>query len=105
MQSPTPDTAPAKPITAASLPILPLQRAQELAPGIIACSVIAAAATFLSEHYKAPVMLFALLLGIAMNFLATETKCGAGVAFTGRTVLRCGVALLGLRITFGDISA
>jgi uncharacterized integral membrane protein (TIGR00698 family) len=67
--------------------------------------VIAAAAGFLSEHYKAPMMLFALLLGIAMNFLATETKCGPGVAFTGRTVLRIGVALLGLRITFGDISA
>jgi uncharacterized integral membrane protein (TIGR00698 family) len=84
---------------------LPLSRAQELFPGVVACCVIAAAATFLSEHYKAPMMLFALLLGIAMNFLATETSCAAGVAFTGRTVLRCGVALLGLRITFGDISA
>lgn len=84
---------------------LPMARVQELFPGVIACCVIAAAATFLSEHYKAPTMLFALLLGIAMNFLATETSCAAGVAFTGRTVLRCGVALLGLRITYGDISA
>jgi uncharacterized integral membrane protein (TIGR00698 family) len=84
---------------------LPLSRVQELFPGVIACCVIAAAATFLSEHYKAPMMLFALLLGIAMNFLATETSCAAGVAFTSRTVLRCGVALLGLRITYGDISA
>jgi uncharacterized integral membrane protein (TIGR00698 family) len=84
---------------------LPMARVHELAPGMIACAVIAAAAGFLSEHYKAPMMLFALLLGIAMNFLATETKCGPGVAFTGRTVLRIGVALLGLRITFGDISA
>jgi len=78
---------------------------QELAPGVIACCVIAAAASFLAEHYKAPVMLFALLLGIAMNYLASETSCAAGVAFTGRTVLRCGIALLGLRITYGDISA
>lgn len=83
----------------------PITRGQQLAPGIIACAVIAAAATFLADHYKAPVMLFALLLGIAMNFLATDTPCGPGVAFTGRTVLRCGVALLGLRVTFGDISA
>jgi uncharacterized integral membrane protein (TIGR00698 family) len=80
-------------------------RLTELAPGMIACAVIAAAAAFLAQHYKAPMMLFALLLGIAMNFLSTETKCGAGVAFTGRTVLRIGVALLGLRITFGDISS
>ncbi len=76
-----------------------------LAPGLIACSVIAAAAAFLADHYHAPVMLFALLLGIAMNFLMTDTKCAAGVAFTGRTVLRVGVALLGLRITFADISS
>jgi uncharacterized integral membrane protein (TIGR00698 family) len=50
-------------------------------------------------------MLFALLLGIAMNFLSSEGACAAGVGFTGRTVLRWGVALLGLRITLGDISA
>jgi uncharacterized integral membrane protein (TIGR00698 family) len=84
---------------------LPVLRAQALAPGVIACCVIAAAATFLSEHYKAPVMLFALLLGITMNFLASETGCAEGIGFTGRTVLRWGVALLGLRVTFGDISA
>lgn len=88
-----------------SLPAMPFARVQQLVPGLIACAVIAAAATFLSEHYKAPVMLFALLLGIAMNFLATETSCGPGIAFTGRTVLRIGVALLGLRITLGDVSA
>jgi len=84
---------------------LSASRARELVPGMIACAVIAAAAAFLAEHYKAPLMLFALLLGIAMSFLATDAKCGPGVAFTGRTVLRIGVALLGLRITFAEISA
>ena len=38
-------------------------RVRELAPGISVSLVAAAAATFLSEHYGAPVMLFALLLG------------------------------------------
>jgi uncharacterized integral membrane protein (TIGR00698 family) len=90
--------------TAASR-LLPLARAQEYFPGILACLVIAAAANFLGDHYHAPVMLFALLLGIAMNFLAAETTCAAGIAFTGRTVLRIGVALLGLRITYGEVSA
>jgi len=41
-----------------------------LFPGVLACAVVAAAATFLSQHYGAPVMLFALLLGMAMNFLS-----------------------------------
>lgn len=67
--------------------------------------VVAAAATFLSEHYKAPVMLFALLLGMAVNFLAVEGQCKPGIEFTAREVLRVGVALLGMRITFSQIAA
>ncbi len=86
-------------------PASPTERVRTFAPGILACLVIAAAAMFLSEHYGAPVMLFALLLGIAMNFLSSEGACAAGIDFTGRTILRWGVALLGLRITLGDIAA
>ena len=52
--------------------------ARALAPGVLACAVVGAAAAFLSEHYGAPVMLFALLLGMAMNFLS-----GAGTVPPG----------------------
>jgi uncharacterized integral membrane protein (TIGR00698 family) len=72
-------------------------------PGVLACVVVAAAATFLSEHYGAPVMLFALLLGMAMNFLSGDGACKPGIEFTARQVLRIGVALLGLRITLGQV--
>ena len=75
-----------------------------LFPGVLACAVVAAASTFLSEHYGAPVMLFALLLGMAMNFLSGEGPCAAGIEFTARQLLRIGVALLGLRITVGQIA-
>lgn len=81
------------------------QRAQSVFPGFVASVIIAAAASFLSEHYHAPVMLFALLLGMAMNFLATEGKCKPGIEITAREVLRIGVALLGMRITFAQIAA
>ncbi|VVP32550.1 YeiH family protein [Pseudomonas fluorescens] len=80
-------------------------RTRELAPGFIVSLIVAAAATFLSEHYSAPVMLFALLLGMALNFLAGEGVCKAGIEFTARTVLRIGVALLGMRITLEQIAA
>ena len=53
-------------------------------------SAVVAAATFLSQQYGAPVMLFALLLGMAMNFLSADGPCAAG--FAGREVLRIGVA-------------
>ena len=76
-----------------------------LIPGVLACGVVAAAATFLSEHYGAPVMLFALLLGMAMNFLSAAGPCAAGIEFTARQLLRVGVALLGLRITVEQIAA
>lgn len=76
-----------------------------LFPGVLACVVVAAASTFLSQHYGAPVMLFALILGMAMNFLSVEGACKPGIEFTARQVLRWGVALLGLRITAGQIAA
>ena len=81
------------------------QRTRELMPGFIVSAVVAAAACFLSEHYGAPVMLFALLLGMGLNFLADDTKCKAGIEFTARTVLRIGIALLGMRITLSQITA
>ncbi|WP_369959768.1 YeiH family protein [Pseudomonas benzenivorans] len=79
-------------------------RVRELAPGFVVSLIVAAAATFLSEHYDAPVMLFALLLGMALNFLAGDGPCKAGIEFTARTVLRIGVALLGMRITLEQIA-
>lgn len=82
------------------------QQARTLFPGVLACAVVAAAATFLSEHYGAPVMLFALLLGAAMNFLSDDgAPCQPGIEFGARTLLRLGVALLGLRITAAQIAA
>lgn len=74
-------------------------------PGFAVCAVVAVAARFVSEHHGAPVMLMALLLGMALNFLAVEGRCKAGVETTARGVLRVGVALLGLRITLEQVSA
>lgn len=78
---------------------------QALMPGLLASAVVAIAATFLSEHYGAPVMLFALLLGIAMNFLSEEGNCKAGIEYCSRQVLRWGVALLGFRITIDQVTS
>lgn len=73
---------------------------QEIFPGVAVSVLVAATAQFLSEHYGAPAMLMALLLGLALNFLAEDgTRTAPGIAFTARTVLRLGVALLGARIS------
>jgi uncharacterized integral membrane protein (TIGR00698 family) len=74
-------------------------------PGLLAAVTIGLASTFLSDHYGAPVMLFALLIGMAFHFLHEEGRCVAGIEFASRTVLRTGVALLGMRITFDQIAS
>ena len=73
-------------------------------PGFISAAMVGLAATFLARNYNAPVMLFALLIGMAFNFLHEDGRCKQGIDFASRTVLRLGVALLGLRITFMQIS-
>lgn len=77
----------------------------ELAPGVLIAAIVSVAALSLSEHYGAPVMLFALLMGMAINFLSQEGRCKPGIEFTARQVLRWGVALLGLKITAAQVQA
>ncbi len=80
-----------------------LARLRTVYPGLLAAGVIGLAATWLSQHYGAPVMLFALLLGMAFHFLHEEGRCVAGIEFSSKAVLRLGVALLGARITASQI--
>lgn len=80
-------------------------RARALAPGLGVALVIAAAATFLSEHYTAPVMLYALLLGMAFNFLTEGERTRPGIEFASKALLRTGVALLGMRIGWAQVTA
>jgi uncharacterized integral membrane protein (TIGR00698 family) len=72
-------------------------------PGILVSLIVAVAATFLSEHYGGPVMLFALLLGMALYFLSQEGSCVAGVELASKSILRIAVGLLGAQITIAEI--
>ena len=80
-------------------------RCAVLWPGLAMSAVVAVAALFLAEHYGAPVMLFALLLGMAVNFLSDDERCKPGIEFVARLVLRWGVALLGLKITLDQVQS
>jgi uncharacterized integral membrane protein (TIGR00698 family) len=73
-------------------------------PGVLAALTVGLAATLLSDHYTAPVMLFALLIGMAFHFLHEEGRAIPGIEFSSKAVLRVGVALLGARITFDQIA-
>jgi uncharacterized integral membrane protein (TIGR00698 family) len=71
----------------------------------VICLTVAAAAQFLANHYGAPRMLFALLLGMAFHFLSDDDKCRPGIDAATSYVLRAGVALLGVRITVDAVAA
>lgn len=61
------------------------------------------AATFVSGAYGGPAVLFALLLGMAFNFISTESRLASGIAFSASSILRIGVAALGARITVEQV--
>ncbi len=76
---------------------------QRYFPGVCVAVTVGIAASFLSQRYGAPAMLMALLLGLAFNFLRQDPACLPGIEFSAGTLLRIGVVLLGVRITFGDV--
>jgi uncharacterized integral membrane protein (TIGR00698 family) len=77
----------------------------ELLPGLLLAIVVAAAAHYVTDHYGGPLMLFALLLGMAFVSLSDDgTRTAAGIRFASKKVLRVGVALLGLRISLSDVA-
>jgi uncharacterized integral membrane protein (TIGR00698 family) len=77
----------------------------KIAPGLAATFIVALAATYLSDHYGAPPIIFALLLGMALNALSSEARYTPGINVSARTLLRLSVALLGLRISFAQVGA
>ena len=79
--------------------------ARRLLPGVATAAVIAMASTFVSDHYGGPTLLFALLIGMALHFLSKESASAPGINFASKTVLRLGVALLGVRIGADQIAA
>ncbi len=72
-------------------------------PGLCVSVTVGIAAFFIANRYGTPVMLMALLLGMAFNFLSDDAKCSPGIDFSAKTLLRIGVALLGLRISMEEV--
>lgn len=78
--------------------------ARRVAPGLVLAITIAFASLFIASRYGGPVMLYAILFGVAFNFLNDEPKTAAGVQFASKRVLQLGVVLLGASVTFAEIA-
>jgi uncharacterized integral membrane protein (TIGR00698 family) len=80
-------------------------RRSPLFPGLALCGVAAGAAAWLSDHYGFPIILLGLLVGLSLNFVSHEVRTHAGLDFASRSCLRWGIVVLGLQVTFAQISA
>lgn len=87
--------------------ILPSERTRwrDYPPGLAIVLAGTLAAGFLSDRYGAPLTLMALLVGLALNFLSTDKRLAVGTGFASRQLLRVGIVLVGVRITFVQIWA
>jgi len=79
------------------------KKLERLMPGFLLCFVVGMAAKFVSDHYGGPTILYALLMGMSLNYLSSEGKCVEGIQFAAKAVLRFGIAMLGARITFEQL--
>lgn len=75
-----------------------------LIPGVMLAVILAFAATFISDHHGGPTLLYALLFGMSLNSLIEGSSAKPGIEFTSKSVLRIGVALLGVRIGLDQIT-
>lgn len=73
--------------------------------GVLVCLLTALIAQVLANAYQAPVMLLALLLGLALHFLFQAEKLQQGIAFCSTDLLRAAVGLVGVRIAFADMAS
>jgi uncharacterized integral membrane protein (TIGR00698 family) len=80
-----------------------VDKLQAAMPGLLLSATIALAVRFVSDRLGGPAMLYALLFGMAFNFLTEDERFASGIRFASRNILRFGVALLGLRITTAEV--
>ncbi len=73
-------------------------------PGLAVVTAGTLAAGFIADHYGAPITLMALLIGLALNFLSADARLTPGLAFASRSLLRWGIVLVGVRVTFGQVA-
>ena len=76
----------------------------DLLPGAMVAAMVCLAAFAVADRYDAPVMLFALLFGIALSFLAEDARLRPGISFTASTGLKLGIALMGAGVSTDILS-
>jgi len=84
----------------------PREELASLAPGLVVVAVAVAASTLASEVIGVSGLVAGVLLGaIAANVGILGERVGPGVNFAAKHLLRAGIVLLGLRLSFDEVRA
>ncbi|MEO0391850.1 MAG: putative sulfate exporter family transporter [Pseudomonadota bacterium] len=81
-----------------------ITRLHDLWSGILWAGALALAAVLVARFLGGPVMLLALLFGMALTRVGQVPGMAAGLRFSSKAILKFGVALLGARIGVEDIA-
>ena len=73
-------------------------------PGVTVSITLALVAAVVAHRYGAPAMLMGLLLGLSCHFVSESDRFTRGLVWASGPCLRFGVALLGLRLSLGDVA-
>jgi uncharacterized integral membrane protein (TIGR00698 family) len=74
-------------------------------PGLVVVLLGALSAGFLASRFGAQLTLMSLLVGLTLNFLSADKRLTAGLVFASGSLLRWGIVLVGVRVTFGEMIA
>jgi len=77
----------------------------KLLPGLASAFALAGAAVGAAQLLPLPSVLIGLVLGMVLAPWAANRRLAPGLGFSGREVLRFGVAILGAQVTLGQIAA
>lgn len=88
-----------------------MHRTTAMVPGLLLAGAIAATATWLAQfpavkNNGLSALTLAIIIGLVIGntvYPAIASQCGSGIAFTKARLLRTGIVLYGLRLTFQDI--
>lgn len=73
-------------------------------PGLAVVGAAALAAAWIADHYAVPLVLMGLLIGLALSFVSQDRRTHVGLDLLSQTGLRCGIVLLGARITLDQFA-
>lgn len=74
-------------------------------PGLALCTALGLGAVLIGDRWSVPSVLVAFAVGLMISLAPLSPRLAPGIGVAGRTVLRLGVGLLGIRLTLGEIGA